>query len=162
MVVAAGVLAAGIAYAAIPGPGGVIRGCYISSGGQLRVIDTGSCRSGETPLSWNAQGPSGPSGASGASGPPGASALQVVGRVVFNGTINAGTGFAVTHPATGEYDLTFTPPFTGCLVNLQVTPISTPATSFTALAGCVAKIFIRDPVTLMPDDENFQFLATQD
>ena len=33
-------LAGGIAWAAIPGPGGVIQGCYKENNGQLRVVDT--------------------------------------------------------------------------------------------------------------------------
>lgn len=43
---------AGIAYAAIPDSGGVFHGCAGQVGGYLRVIDTGSCISTETALSW--------------------------------------------------------------------------------------------------------------
>jgi hypothetical protein len=56
--------AAGIAYAAIPGSNGVISACYAKDG-DLRVIDaaTGAkCKSGETALSWNQQGPTGAPG----------------------------------------------------------------------------------------------------
>ena len=38
--VVAAALAGGIAWAAIPGPGGVIQGCYKQNNGQLRVVDT--------------------------------------------------------------------------------------------------------------------------
>jgi len=67
---AALLMAGGIAYATIPDPGGVIHGCYKSTGGALRVIDTGaggSCLSSETPLSWNQAGVQGPPGARGPS-----------------------------------------------------------------------------------------------
>jgi len=59
------VVAAGAAYAAIPGPGGVIHGCIAKSTGSLRVIDnaTQTCKSNETALSWNQQGQPGPAGA---------------------------------------------------------------------------------------------------
>ncbi|MEP7053788.1 MAG: hypothetical protein ABI912_00890 [Actinomycetota bacterium] len=74
-VVAGLALSAGIAYAAIPS-GGVISGCYLKSGGTLRVIDpsTTSCKSGETSLQWNQTGPAGPQGIQGpvgATGPQG-------------------------------------------------------------------------------------------
>jgi hypothetical protein len=57
----------GVAYATIPGPGGVISGCYKKSGGALRVIDSSvtNCASNETSLPWNQaglQGPPGPPG----------------------------------------------------------------------------------------------------
>jgi hypothetical protein len=60
--------AAGLAYATIPGPGGVIQGCYAKSNGGLRVIDSpaASCTSKETALAWNQQGPTGPRGPSNA------------------------------------------------------------------------------------------------
>jgi len=69
---AAAFVVAGFAFGAIPGAGGVIHGCYGTSNGQLRVIDGGSCRTGETPLDWNAQGVAGPTGATGATGAAGA------------------------------------------------------------------------------------------
>jgi hypothetical protein len=63
----------GIAYASIPGPDGVIDACYLKNGGALRVIDSAaSCKSGETSLSWNQQGPTGPQGPAGAQGATGA------------------------------------------------------------------------------------------
>jgi len=67
------VLGAGIAYATIPS-GNVISGCYAKSGGTLRVIDGGvtNCKSNETSLNWNVQGPQGVQGAQGATGAQGA------------------------------------------------------------------------------------------
>jgi hypothetical protein len=73
---AALLVAAGVAYATIPGPDGVIHGCYARSGGSLRVIDASvtNCKSTETSLDWNVQGPQGPAGppgSQGATGPQG-------------------------------------------------------------------------------------------
>ena len=72
--VAVGLLAGGVAYAAIPGSGGVISGCYKKIGGALRVIDAGAgvrCNASETPLNWNQTGPRGATGDQGPSGPAG-------------------------------------------------------------------------------------------
>jgi hypothetical protein len=44
-------LAGGVAYATIPDGQGVIRACYKTLKGDLRVIDSGACTSGELPLS---------------------------------------------------------------------------------------------------------------
>jgi hypothetical protein len=68
--------AAYAATASIPGLGGVIAGCYVKSGGVLRVIDSSvtTCKSNETSLDWNqtgAAGPAGPTGPAGSSGSPG-------------------------------------------------------------------------------------------
>ena len=70
---------AAIGYATIPGPDGVIHGCYKKSGGAIRVIDAGvtECAANETALDWNAQGlpgpqgPQGPQGVQGVQGVPG-------------------------------------------------------------------------------------------
>src|SRR2546421_3361222 len=66
-------LAGGIAWAAIPGAGGVINGCYQKNEGQLRVIDPGTdrCRSPEIAISWNQQGVKGEKGDTGAPGQDG-------------------------------------------------------------------------------------------
>jgi hypothetical protein len=61
----------GVAYATIPGAGGVIHGCYAKLGGSLRVVDTGTCRATESPLSWNQMGQQGPQGLQGPQGPQG-------------------------------------------------------------------------------------------
>jgi len=65
-------VAAGIAYAAIPDSSGVIHGCYSAKTGALRVIDSsGKCANGENALNWNQQGPKGDVGATGPQGPKG-------------------------------------------------------------------------------------------
>ena len=68
----------GVALASIPNSDGVIDGCYNSSSGALRVIDTSSeaCSFKETAISWNQQGPPGSPGGQGAPGAPGAAGEQ--------------------------------------------------------------------------------------
>src|SRR5438093_8775328 len=73
--VGVGLAAGGIAYASIPDGSGVIHGCYKTTGGSLRVIDTsvgGTCNSSETPLNWSQTGPKGATGARGPTGLNGA------------------------------------------------------------------------------------------
>jgi len=64
---------AGTAYATIPGGDGVIHGCYMKSGGTLRVIDGSvtKCKSTETSLDWSQRGVPGPQGAQGEKGDAG-------------------------------------------------------------------------------------------
>jgi hypothetical protein len=72
------VLAGGVAWAAIPGPGGVIQGCY-DSGGNVKVVEALPCPRSYTPFEWNQTGPKGPSGEKGDkgdTGPPGAQGAQ--------------------------------------------------------------------------------------
>src|SRR5713101_2801019 len=66
-------------FASIPGPGGVINGCFQKSTGKLRVIDPSSrrpplraCHPDEVAIQWNQVGPAGPAGPSGPAGPQGA------------------------------------------------------------------------------------------
>jgi hypothetical protein len=76
LAVVAAALAAvgGVAYASIPDSSGVIHACYLRSGGSLRVVDASvtGCKSTETALNWNQQGPPGPAGPAGPAGPTGA------------------------------------------------------------------------------------------
>jgi hypothetical protein len=91
LVVIGGVLGAtavaGIAFAAIPGGGGVIQGCYTKVGGVVRIVDTASqcSKAFENPIAWNqagvkgdpgAAGPQGPVGPAGAKGDPGTQGPQ--------------------------------------------------------------------------------------
>jgi hypothetical protein len=62
-IIAAVLVGAGIAYASIPGPDGVIHACYKNSDGSLKAIDSAAnCPNGYTPLNWNQTGPQGPAG----------------------------------------------------------------------------------------------------
>jgi len=86
LVAAAGLVAGGIAYAAIPDGGGAINGCYWNKDGTLRVIDTAAGQScdakKETAISWShtgpqgIAGPAGPQGIAGAIGAAGPVGLQ--------------------------------------------------------------------------------------
>lgn len=59
--------------ASIPGADGKLYGCYSSSGGSLRLVDSVSptCKKGEQPIYWNQAGPQGPVGATGPTGDTG-------------------------------------------------------------------------------------------
>lgn len=64
-------LPSGEVEAAIPDPVTLeYTGCYMKSGGAIRVIDPSvtTCKSGETMISWNMKGPAGPTGPAGPAG----------------------------------------------------------------------------------------------
>jgi hypothetical protein len=104
---------AGVAYASIPGAGGVIHGCYAKTSngqalpGALRVVDTGlgqSCQANEVGLNWNQQGPKGATGPQGPAGPPGPSGTLAWAHVAGDGTILASSGNVnVFHFFAGGY-----------------------------------------------------------
>lgn len=81
-----------IAYAAIPDSNGVIHGCYKTSNGSLRVIDSPAVQCdprNETAISWNQTGPQGPQGPAGPQGPQGPEGPTGGGaRVITVGTDN--------------------------------------------------------------------------
>jgi hypothetical protein len=97
-----------IAWAAIPGAGGVIQGCY-DSGGNLKVVEALPCAKGYTALQWNQQGPQGlqgPKGDKGDLGPQGPGGPQGPkgdkgdkgdpgGGVTWRGTFDPLRGYAV-------------------------------------------------------------------
>jgi hypothetical protein len=86
----------GVAFATIPDSSGTIHGCYVKGLGNLRVVESGSdCRSNETPIAWNQEGPP---------GPPGAIATRISGGPVqFDGT------GSFSSPEEKEVSLTGTP-----------------------------------------------------
>jgi hypothetical protein len=71
---------AGVAWAAIPGPGNVYTACMLKSIGTIRLIDKSlpasslmsRCADKEIEISWNQAGQPGPAGPQGAKGEPGA------------------------------------------------------------------------------------------
>jgi collagen triple helix repeat protein len=78
IVAALGLLAAGVAYAGIPGANGTISACKDNKG-VLKVIDAEAgqnCANNQQPLTWNQQGPAGPPGVAGPEGPAGPQGLQ--------------------------------------------------------------------------------------
>ena len=77
LILVSGVVLAG----SVPGPDGVIHGCYDKQG-DVKVVASLPCPKGYTVLDWNLTGPQGPAGATGAtgpSGPAGVSGYEVVG-----------------------------------------------------------------------------------
>src|SRR5262245_9335160 len=76
LILACIVALAAVGLATIPDASGVIHGCYLKSGGAIRIIDASveKCRTTETAIEWNVtgpQGPIGPQGPVGAQGPVG-------------------------------------------------------------------------------------------
>src|SRR5690349_5542269 len=67
--VMAAVGATGLAMAHDLGSTGVIRACYDTKSGALRIAS--SCRTTERAIDWNRHGPAGPVGPRGATGPVG-------------------------------------------------------------------------------------------
>jgi hypothetical protein len=49
----------GVAFATIPDSAGTIHGCVHKNTGALRVVESGSCRSNERPVSWSSEGSGG-------------------------------------------------------------------------------------------------------
>jgi Collagen triple helix repeat (20 copies) len=74
----AGLATPSAVVASIPDANGVIHGCYNTTNGTQRIIDTAveSCKPGETAIQWNQTGPQGPQGPQGAQGPQGPRGLQ--------------------------------------------------------------------------------------
>ena len=63
VVVALGIAAASVAYAAIPDGVGMIHGCYKNGNGQLRVVnEAGDCTASEIAIDWSRSGPPGARG----------------------------------------------------------------------------------------------------
>lgn len=73
-----------IVMAAIPGPNGVIHACYSNNtpllgngSGAVRIIDSAAtCKSNETAITWNQQGPAGSQGPTGPQGPAGPGGME--------------------------------------------------------------------------------------
>jgi hypothetical protein len=91
-------LAGSVALAAIPGPGGVIQGCY-DSGGNLKVVEALSCPKNYTALRWNQQGIQGLPGADGEDGTDGTSPTVVQ---LVPGDPNCPAGGAAVTDAAGS------------------------------------------------------------
>jgi hypothetical protein len=108
---AAALFVSGSVFASIPDAGGVVHGCYTTSGGErvLFLIDTAltpTCPLGQTPISWNQTGPTGATGATGPSGvvttgswtgPVGTIlALSPINFIGSTATVTVGTGQRLT------------------------------------------------------------------
>lgn len=140
---------AGLAYATIPGAGGVFHGCILPSG-FLKVIDdaVAQCASNETPISWNQTGPPGPAGADGEDGQDGAPGAP--GEAVAYARVGPGGNVAaefssnvqpanVTHPAPGLY----------CFGGLSFTPKNAVATGISGIDQFGNPTFVDTLVTVI-------------
>jgi hypothetical protein len=107
----------GVGYAAIPGNGGVVHGCYdtgasLNGAYPLYVVDGTSCPAGRsgpmTALDWNATGPPGPQGAAGpegAKGPAGPMGPTLVNREpTGKGSLKGIGAVKVTKTVTSKVD----------------------------------------------------------
>ena len=140
----------GSAYAitSIPGPSGVIHGCYQTKTGNLRVLAAGKhCRKSERAITWNQtgprglqglqgvqglqglqglQGPQGPQGNTGASGPAGtarAYGLVVPASVGSPATVTRAKNIvSVSNPQTGVYCITLDPSIDPSTTGALTTP----------------------------------------
>lgn len=85
----------GLALTTIPHSNGVIHGCYASSNGSMRIVDSAAdCKHNEKAIQWNVTGPQGVPGTNGTNGANGA-----------NGT-NGADGKNATHAAPPCFDNT--------------------------------------------------------
>lgn len=102
--VVATVLAGSVAWAAIPGPGGVIKGCFKLNNGQLRVIDSAAvCDASETTITWNQAGQQGPPGPPGEDGTDGTDGTSVTSAPEPAGANCASGGSAFTSAGGTTY-----------------------------------------------------------
>ncbi len=107
----AAVVFGGISAASIPDGGGVIHGCYVTTGTNhtLKVINsavTAKCPSGYTSLNWSTVGPPGPQGPAGSARDVGSINSAGTGGPSFQTEGLKGWSTSVTSPSTGEYCLT--------------------------------------------------------
>jgi hypothetical protein len=104
---------------------GIVRACAIKATGTMRCIGpTESCKSTETLLQWNVQGPPGPQGPqgdAGPAGPPGAGLISGTirgqlalcsGDLAGTQVFIAGQSFQVTTASSGQFQLNYVPPGT--------------------------------------------------
>lgn len=104
-----------VAWAVIPDSNGAIHGCRSTKSGALRVIDapSQSCKSTETPLDWNQQGPQGNPGVPGPSGVSGYEVVKVVTPLDAMSTQSADAYCSVGKRVLGGgADVTFAPGIT--------------------------------------------------
>jgi len=130
-------LGAGGGYAVAASNNKTIAVCADKKTGVLHLKTRGRCKSSQTRVSWNQQGPQGEQGAPGPQGSQGAQGSQGVqgsqgpagvsvwADVADNGTVIAGKGIAVQHGASaGTYQVTITDPTCARETNAPVISVS--------------------------------------
>jgi hypothetical protein len=135
------VLAAGVGggYALAASNTKTIMVCADKQTGILHLKTRGRCKSDQTHVTWNQQGPTGPQGqqgvvgpqgTAGAQGPQGPAGLQgpagvsVWANVANDGTVNAGQGLSVQRLAAGTYQVTVTDPLCAQHINAPTISVS--------------------------------------
>jgi hypothetical protein len=115
-------IGAGGGYALAASQTKTITVCADNKTGVLHLKTHGRCKSSQTRVTWNQQGPQGvqgplgPQGVQGAqgvqgpAGAPGAPAVSVWAGVGGNGTVAAGQGLSVHRTMAGTYQVTVTDP----------------------------------------------------
>ena len=113
-------LGAGGGYAVAASKNKTITVCADKKTGVLHLKTRGRCKSSQTRVSWNQQGPQGLrgpqgpqgaqglQGAQGSQGPQGPQGVTVWANVADNGTVVAGQGVAVHRTQAGTYQVTIT------------------------------------------------------
>ena len=106
------VLAVGIGagYAVAASKTKTITVCADKKTGILHLHNHGKCKSTQTRVTWNQQGPQ---GVQGPAGQPGAPAVSVWANVTDAGAVLAGQGLSVQRLGLGTYQVTITAP--GCI-----------------------------------------------
>jgi hypothetical protein len=95
--------------------------CADKKTGVLHLKTRGRCKSSQTRVTWNQQGPAGPQGAT---GPVGASAVSVWAQVANDGSVAFGAGLSVQHVSPGTYQVTITAPACAQASNAPVITVS--------------------------------------
>jgi hypothetical protein len=108
--------------------------CADKKTGILHLKTRGRCKSSQTLVTWNQQGPTGPQGAQGAqgvagaqgsqgpAGAQGAAGVSVWANVESNGTAFASQGLSVQRVSMGTYQVTITAP--GCASGFNAPTVS--------------------------------------
>jgi hypothetical protein len=110
--------------------------CADKKTGVLHLKTHGRCKSTQTRVTWNQQGPpgaqgqqgpqgaTGATGAQGAQGVPGPAGVTVWAEVAGDGTVVEGEGLAVEEQSTGAYQVTVTDPTCARIANAPVVSVS--------------------------------------
>ena len=126
-------LGAGGGYAVAASNNKTITVCADKKTGVLHLKTRGRCKSSQTPVSWNQQGPQGSQGTQGPQGTQGAQGLQgaqgpagvtVWANVTNSGVILHGDGIAVQRQSAGTYEVTITAPACAQSNNAPVVSLS--------------------------------------
>ena len=132
------VLAVGVGggYALAAGNTKTITVCADKKTGVLHLKTRGRCKSSQTRVTWNQQGPQGvqgpqgttgpqgPAGAQGAAGTQGPAGVSVWANVANDGTVNAEHGLSIEHVSSGTYQVTVTDPVCAHRINAPTISVS--------------------------------------